>query len=109
MSRHAQFSQGNYEPAIDAYEAGIKLDPSNGNMKAALATAKTRWAEESSSGADSVADREPSAGAGGGGGGMPDLSALAGMMGGMGRGGAGGGGGMPDLASMMQNPQMMAM
>jgi small glutamine-rich tetratricopeptide repeat-containing protein alpha len=35
---------------------------------------------------------------------MPDLSALAGMMGGL-----GGGGGMPDLASMMRNPQMMAM
>jgi small glutamine-rich tetratricopeptide repeat-containing protein alpha len=79
-------------------------------MKAALATAETRWAEESTSGTDSVADREPSAGGGAGGGaeGMPDLSALAGMMGGM-AGAEGGGGGMPDLASMMQNPQMMAM
>lgn len=37
---------------------------------------------------------------------MPDLSALAGMLGG---GAGGGGGGMPDLASMMQNPQIMAM
>lgn len=62
-------------------------------------------------------------GAGGaGGGGMPDLSALAGMMGGgAGRGGAGagagaeagtgggGGGGMPDLASMMNDPNIAEM
>jgi len=39
-------------------------------------------------------------------GGMPDLSALAGMFGG---GAGGGGGGMPDIASLMQNPQLMAM
>lgn len=58
------------------------------------------------------------AGGGGGGGGMPDLSALAGMMGGAGRGGAGagagaggggGGGGMPDLASMMNDPNIAEM
>lgn len=104
---HAQFSLGEYEAAIEAYESGLKLDPGNSNMKAALATAKIRYAEESS---NAVADREPpSGGAGGGAGGMPDLSALAGMMGGLGGGGGGGGGGMPDLASMMQNPQMMAM
>lgn len=41
----------------------------------------------------------------GGGGGMPDLSALAGMLG----GGGGGGGGMPDLAGLMQNPMMRQM
>jgi small glutamine-rich tetratricopeptide repeat-containing protein alpha len=63
-------------------------------MKAALATAKSRFAESST--VDEPA-RDASAA-----GGMPDLSALAGMMG-------GGGGGMPDLASMMRNPQMMAM
>ena len=80
-------------------------------MKAALATAKTRLAEESASDSDTVADREPPTGAPAGAGGMPDLAALAGMMGGMGGGGGGqgGGGGMPDLASMMRNPQMMAM
>jgi small glutamine-rich tetratricopeptide repeat-containing protein alpha len=44
---------------------------------------------------------------GGGAGGLPDLSALAGMLGG-GAGGAGGGG-MPDLASLMQNPALMQM
>ena len=56
---------------------------------------------------------------GGGGGGMPDLSALAGMMGGAGRGGDGagagrggagaGGGGMPDLAGLMNDPNIAEM
>jgi len=119
-SSHAHFSNGDYQSAVDAYEAGLKLDPSNPNMKAALSTAKSRVSESSS-----VADREPSAGGGGpdlasmmrgmggggagggggGAGGMPDLAGLASMMGGLG----GGGGGMPDLASLMQNPQMMQM
>jgi small glutamine-rich tetratricopeptide repeat-containing protein alpha len=40
------------------------------------------------------------------GGGMPDLSSLAGMLGG-GRGGAGGG--MPDLSSIMSNPMFASM
>lgn len=104
---HAHFSNGDYESAVEAYESGLKLDPSNPNMKSALATAKVRYAEASS---NSVADREPSAGAGagagaGGAGGMPDMAGLASMLGGMG----GGGGGMPDLAAMMRNPQMMQM
>lgn len=102
---HAQFSLGEYQKAIDAYEAGLKLDPSNNNMKSSLATAKTRLGEQSPSSSDREA--APSArGAGGAPGGMPDLAAMASMFGG---GGGGGGGGMPDLASMMQNPQMMAM
>jgi len=106
-NRHAHFSDGDYESAVDAYEAGLRLDPANANMKAALATAKARVSESSS---NTVADREPAArsggaGGGGGAGGMPDLASLASMMGGMG----GGGGGMPDLASLMQNPQMMQM
>ncbi|WWC62097.1 uncharacterized protein I303_104687 [Kwoniella dejecticola CBS 10117] len=106
---HAHFSVGSYTDAVQAYEDGLKLDPSNNNMKTALATAKSKLAESSS---NSVSDREPSSGAGGAGagagaGGMPDLSSLASMFGGA--GGGGGGGGMPDLASMMQNPQLMAM
>lgn len=75
-------------------------------MKSSLATAKARLGEQ----APTTSDREatPSAGAGGAGaGGMPDLAAMASMFGG--GGGGGGGGGMPDLASMMRNPQMMAM
>ncbi|WWC89204.1 uncharacterized protein L201_004122 [Kwoniella dendrophila CBS 6074] len=105
---HAHFSSGNYEQAVQAYEDGLKIDSGNQNMKTALATAKSKFSESSSS--NSVADREPPSGGAGGAGGMPDLSSLASMFGG-GAGGAGGGGagGMPDLASMMRNPQMMAM
>ena len=109
--RHAQFSLGEYSAAIEAYEAGLKLDPANQVMKGALATCKTRLAETGGASGDTGGDlrsaAEPGMGAGrgAGAGGMPDLSALASMFG----GGAGGGGGMPDLASMMQNPQMMAM
>ena len=106
---HAQFSLGEYTPAIEAYEAGLKLDPENKNMKTALAAAKARQAEEG--GNTDVTDRETGAGAGAGAGagGMPDLASLASMFGGGGAGGAGGAGGMPDLASLMQNPQMMQM
>ncbi|WWC94299.1 hypothetical protein V866_001141 [Kwoniella sp. B9012] len=99
---HAHFSTGDYLSAVKAYEDGLKLDPSNSNMKTALATAKSKLAESST---NSVADREPPAG-GAGAGGMPDLSSLASMLGGA---GGGNGGGMPDLASMMRNPQLMAM
>lgn len=98
---HAQFSLGNYQKAVDAYEDGLKIDPTNANMKASLATAKTRLAEQAPS---DLREAAPAAGAGGAGG-MPDLSSLASMLGGAG----GGGGGMPDIASMMRNPQMMAM
>lgn len=72
-------------------------------MSSSLATAKARLAEQTP--ASSSRDAQPGAG-GATGGGMPDLSALAGMMGGL---GGGGGGGMPDIASLLQNPQMMAM
>lgn len=99
---HAEFCQGNYQKAVDAYEAGVKLDPSNANMKSSLATAKARVTEQSPASSGSRSPAQPGAG---GAGGMPDLSSLADMMGGMG----GGGGGMPDMASMMRNPQMMAM
>lgn len=100
---HAQFCLGQYQEAVDAYEAGLKLDPNNANMSGSLATAKSRLAEQSASSSTRAA--QPGVGGtgpGAGAGGMPDLSSLAGLMG-------GGSGGMPDLASLMQNPQMMAM
>lgn len=99
---HAQFSLGEYQKAIEAYESGLKLDPANNNMKSSLATAKARLAEQGGSSATSDREAAPTGGAGAGG--MPDLAAMANMF-----GGGGGGGGMPDLASMMRNPQMMAM
>lgn len=109
-SSHAHFSLGNYSDAIEAYESGLQLDPSNANMKTALSHAKTRLAETSKSD-DAISAPEGSRGpAGAGAGGMPDLSALAGLMGGMGgMGGGGGAGGMPDLAAMMRNPALMNM
>jgi small glutamine-rich tetratricopeptide repeat-containing protein alpha len=100
--RHAKFSLGEYQDAIEAYESGLELDPNNANMKTSLDTARSRFAEVKPS---TAVDREPPRSASSDAtGGMPDLSALASMM-----GGAGGGGGMPDLSSMMRNPQLMAM
>ncbi|KAL7417002.1 hypothetical protein BDY24DRAFT_333138, partial [Mrakia frigida] len=82
---HAHYSLSQFPSAVQAYEKGLLLDPTNTNLRSALANAQS----------------PPPMG------GMPDLSALAGMFGG-GAGGAGGGG-MPDIASLMQNPQLMAM
>lgn len=78
----------------------MKVDPNNSGLKSGLSNAKARIPS-----GDDVSPREtPSgagagAGAGGGGGGMADML----------RNMAGGGGGMPDLASLMGNPQIMAM
>ncbi|GMK55236.1 hypothetical protein CspeluHIS016_0202920 [Cutaneotrichosporon spelunceum] len=94
---HAQFSLGEFQKAVDAYEAGLNLEPNNNNMQSSLATAKARLREQAPE--RSTSTSSPAAG-----GGMPDLSSLASMF-----GGGGGGGGMPDLAEMMRNPQMMAM
>ncbi|KAL1749084.1 putative stress-induced protein STI1 [Schizophyllum fasciatum] len=104
---HAQFCLGDFAQAADAFERGLKIDPSNASLRSGLTNAKARISEEP---AASTAAPE----AGGSGGGMPDLGAMANMMRGMGGGGGaggagGGGGGMPDIASMMQNPQMRQM
>ncbi|KAI5449781.1 Small glutamine-rich tetratricopeptide repeat-containing protein 2 [Naganishia albida] len=105
---HAQYSLGNYQDAIKAYNKGLSLDPANANMKQALAQA-TAKAKETGSNADESDEDDvaPRAGTGAGAapGGMPDMSALAGLMGNMG----GGGGGMPDLAGLMSNPAIMQM
>ena len=102
---HANFSLGDFAAAIEAYEKGLELDPSNVNMASALTQAKRKH-EDSMPPASTRNTQEPPAGTGAGG--MPDLASLAGLMGGLG-GGAGGGGGMPDIASLMRNPQMMEM
>ncbi|RXK37079.1 cytoplasmic protein [Tremella mesenterica] len=105
---HAQFSIGNYSAAIGAYESGLELDPSNNNMKTALTTARSREAEDAARTREVPRGTAPSGAAAPGG--MPDLSALASMFGGGGGGGGGeGAGGMPDMASLLRNPQMMAM
>lgn len=98
---HARFSNGDYTSSVEAYEKALELDPSNANVKSSLAQAKSKVDASVPRQSDRSASTPP-AGAGG----MPDLAGLASMMGGL---GGGGGGGMPDLASMMRNPQMMAM
>ncbi|KAJ7071445.1 putative stress-induced protein STI1 [Mycena amicta] len=92
---HAQFCLEDYSAAADAFERGLKLEPNNQGLRSSYENAKSRIVSSSDSNSTSPASR----GAGGGGG-IADL--LAGM-------GGGGGGGTPDLASLMNNPQMMAM
>lgn len=107
---HALFSSGDVKGSVRAYEQGLEREPGNANMRSALNVARARLAESGEAEGSREVDAGVGAGAGAGAGGFPDLSALAGMMGGAGRGaGGGGGGGMPDLASLMNNPQMMAM
>lgn len=108
----ARFAMGDARGSVDAYSQGIENEGNGGSeaMKKGLETAKRELErmeqEEDNIEADPVDDAAGStragAGAGAGAGGMPDLSALAGMMG-------GGGGGMPDLGSLMQNPMMRQM
>lgn len=100
---HALFSSGRFAEAVEAYQKGVEVDPTNEVLKKGLA-ASTEQVGRSGSPAQAPprdAVSPPAAGAGGAGG-FPDLSALAGMAG-------GGGGGMPDLASMMNNPMVAQM
>ncbi|KAG5648245.1 hypothetical protein DXG03_006203 [Asterophora parasitica] len=97
---HAQYSLGDFEAAANAFERGLQQDPSNVGLKSGLQNAQARIEPAGgSSEAVSPATRGPAGGAGAGLGGMADML----------RGLGGGGGGMPDLASLMNNPQMMAM
>ncbi|KAM6498004.1 cytoplasmic protein [Amanita muscaria] len=97
---HAQYSLGDYNAAADAFERGLKHDESNTSLKTGLQNAQTRIA------ADASTVRSP-AGAGADAGAAPNVGAMADILRNM--GGAGRGGGMPDLASLMNNPQVMAM
>ncbi|KAJ8517034.1 hypothetical protein ONZ45_g5733 [Pleurotus djamor] len=94
---HAQYSLADYQAAADAFERGLELDPSNASFKSGLTNAKARITPAAT---DDAPTESASRGLG-------DMSGMADMLRGMGGGGAGGG--MPDLASMMNNPQMMAM
>jgi small glutamine-rich tetratricopeptide repeat-containing protein alpha len=109
--RHAQYSLGDFQAALSAFERGLKIDPTNASLKSGVQNAQARIVPDDEGPPPLVADdglsatsstRAPAAGAAPGMGGMADM--LRGM-GGLG----GGGGGMPDIASLMNNPQMMAM
>lgn len=117
----ARFVLGDARGSMEAYGKGIEFEGSGGSeaMKKGFKTAKEKveeierekeagGLEEDLDDGTSARGGPTAAGAGGGGGGgMPDLGALAGMLGG-GRGG-GGGGGMPDLGSLMSNPMFANM
>ena len=115
----ARFVLGDAKGSMEAYGKGIEYEGNGGSeaMKKGYKTAKEKVEElerEKEAGGleedldDGTSARGVPAGAGGGAGGMPDLGALAGMLGGGGRGG-GGGGGMPDLGSVMSNPMFANM
>lgn len=119
----ARFVLGDARGSMEAYGKGIEFEGSGGSeaMKKGYKTAKEKveeierekeagGLEEDLDDGTSARGATPTAGAGGGGGGgMPDLGALAGMLGGGRGGGGGGGGGMPDLGSLMSNPMFANM
>lgn len=103
----ACYVTGDAKGAMEAYKNGMEAEGNGGSdvMRKGYETAKRTYErEQAMRGNSSDADEAPRGGAGGAGG-MPDLSALAGMMG----GGGGGAGGMPDFSSLMQNPMIRQM
>lgn len=101
----SRFALGDAKGSMEAYQKGIEAEGNGGSdaMKKGFETAKRRCEEEGvSPELDSARSGPDSAG---GAGGMPDLSSLAGMLG----GGGGGAGGMPDIGALMQNPMMRQM
>ena len=103
MISHAQYSLGDFKAAASAFGRGLEIDPSNASLKSGLQNARARTVDDDEDGERSSPSGIPTTGAGGGLGGMAD------MLRNMGGGSGGGGGGMPDLASLMNNPQLMAM
>ena len=87
--RHALFSAGRYQEAVEAYEKGVEVDPSNALMKSGLETAKQHAKQGNSSRAVDTSSN-----------GGSDSSPIAGL---------GGGNGMPDLSSLMNNPMIAQM
>lgn len=91
-----------YKSAVSAFERGLRHDPNNPALKSGLRDAKARVTDDELPAATtsrSAPGAEAGAGAGAGLGGMADMLKNLG----------GGGGGMPDIASLMNNPQLMAM
>ena len=107
----ARFALGDAKGSMEAYGKGIEYEGNGGSdaMKRGYETARRRVEEEEKEGATADIDPDDVGAArsapGGGTGGMPDLSALAGMLG----GGGGRGGGVPDLGSIMSNPMLASM
>ncbi|KAJ8083690.1 Small glutamine-rich tetratricopeptide repeat-containing protein 2 [Marasmius tenuissimus] len=113
---HAQFCLSDYKAAADAFERGLRLDPTNAGLKSGFQNAKARITEDDDDDGppplipdDGSSPVPPSSrsGAGAGAGGAPNMAGMADMLRGM--GGGGGAGGMPDMAGLLNNPQMMQM
>lgn len=110
----ARFVLGDAKGSMEAYGKGIEYEGNGGSeaMKKGFKTAKEKVEEleredkagEMAEDVDDAPGATRGGAAPGGGGGMPDLSALAGMM-----GGGGGGGGMPDMSAIMNNPMFASM
>jgi small glutamine-rich tetratricopeptide repeat-containing protein alpha len=91
---------GDFKASSSAFERGLKLEPGNAGLKSGFQNSQARIATDGTSSPDessSAPNPNPAAGFGG----------MADMMRNM--GGMGSGGGMPDIASLMNNPQLMAM
>lgn len=97
---HALFSSGRYEEAVEAYEKGVEVDPSNALMKSGLETARQHAKDTKKPSSPTPASRDVS-GAGAGGGADAGMGGFPGM--------GGGAGGMPDLSAMMNNPMIAQM
>lgn len=90
-----------YEASVKAYRKSLEIEPGNPANAKSLKKALSKLGQDSSSTDMASTER-----------GMPELSALASMMGGgangAGAGGGAAGGGAGGLAGMLNNPNMMA-
>ncbi|KAF8213537.1 hypothetical protein K438DRAFT_1956915 [Mycena galopus ATCC 62051] len=102
---HAQYSLTDFRASADAFERGLKLDPNNAGLKSGLENSKARIVPDDEEELPPLTSDGGSPASARGAPGMPGMGGMADMLAGMG----GGAGGMPDIASLMQNPQMMAM
>ncbi|KAJ6519403.1 TPR-like protein [Mycena sanguinolenta] len=102
---HAQYSLTDFRASADAFERGLKLDPNNAGLKSGLENSKARIVPDADDDFDLTSETATPAATRGAGGAPGGMGGMADLLSGMGRGG----GGMPDIASLMQNPQMMAM
>jgi small glutamine-rich tetratricopeptide repeat-containing protein alpha len=95
--RHALFSSGRYEEAVEAYEKGVEVDPTNALMKSGLETARQHAKDNKKpTSPPPSTSRDVGSAADAGMGGLPGM-------------GGGGAGGMPDLSSLMNNPMIAQM
>jgi len=96
LHSHALFSSGRYQEAVEAYEKGVEVDPTNALMKTGLETARQHARDADKPASPSSSSRDVSSAAeGAGAGGFPGMGA--------------GAGGMPDLSAMMNNPMIAQM